>query len=80
MISTQLQHAVAGFDEIVDPTEGDFQISGLKSASVIRVGRLAVVAADMLLGAIGDINNDRLRRIGQNIAAWVKTAIPVSQS
>jgi mRNA interferase MazF len=81
MISTQLQHAVAGFDEIVDPTEGDFQISGLKSASVIRdVGRLAVVAADVLLGAIGEINNDRLRRIGQNIAAWVQTATPVSQS
>lgn len=80
MISTQLQHAVEGFDEILEPTEGDFQISGLKSASVIRVGRLAVVGADVLLGAIGEINADRLRRICRNIAIWVQRAVPVSQS
>ncbi len=49
---------VEGFDEILEPTEGDFQISGLKSASVIRVGRLAVVGADVLLGAIGEIMSE----------------------
>jgi len=80
MISTQLQHAVEGFDEILDPREPDFQQSGLKLASVIRVGRLAVVGADVLLGAIGEINSGRLRRICQNIATWVQGAIPVSQS
>jgi len=80
MISTQLQHAVEGFDEILDPKEPDFQQSGLKLASVIRVGRLAVVGADRLLGAIGEINSGRLRRICQNIATWVQGAIPLSQS
>ncbi len=80
MISTQLQHAVEGFDEILDPKEPDFQQSGLKLASVIRVGRLAVVGADRLLGAIGEINSGRLCRICQNIATWVQGAIPLSQS
>lgn len=79
MISTQLQHAVKGFDEILDPNEADFQQSGLKLPSVIRVGRLAVVGADVLLGAIGEVNSDRLHRIRENIATWVKGAIPVSQ-
>ena len=48
MMSTQLQQAQAGFDEVIDTTAADFQGSGVKVSSAIRVARLAVVPADML--------------------------------
>ena len=42
MISSQVKHYIAGFDELVREEDSDFPTSGLKVASVIRVGRLAV--------------------------------------
>ncbi len=68
MMSTQLQHAQAGFDEVIDTTAADFQGAGVKVSSVIRVARLAVVPADMLVGTIGKIGADRLQRIRQTLA------------
>jgi len=43
MISSQLRHFIEGFDEIISEDAVDFSASGLKRASVIRVGRLAVI-------------------------------------
>jgi mRNA interferase MazF len=63
MISSQLHHYVADFDELVQASDADFAESGLKVPRVIRVGRLAVVADEILLGAIGQISRDRLGRI-----------------
>ena len=40
MISSQTRHYVAGFDEMVQTSDDDFEKSGLKVASVIRVWRL----------------------------------------
>jgi mRNA interferase MazF len=71
MFSTQLQQAVEGFDEILDETQSDFQASGLKIASVIRIARLAVVPANMLVGSIGEISLERLQRIQQKLARWI---------
>jgi mRNA interferase MazF len=70
-LSTQLQQTVAGFDEVIDQTQNDFQTSGLKVASVIRIARLAVVPASMLVGAIGEVSPERLQRIRQRLAGWV---------
>lgn len=47
----------------------DFALSGLKLASVIRVGRLAVVSGTILLGAIGEISPERLHRVKQTLAS-----------
>jgi mRNA interferase MazF len=73
MLSTQLQHTVAGFDETIDQTQNDFQASGLKVASVIRIARLAVVPASMLVGSIGEISSERLQRIRQKLAGWISS-------
>jgi mRNA interferase MazF len=40
-VSTQLQQAVPGFDETIVPSDADFRTSGLKAASLIRLGYLA---------------------------------------
>lgn len=71
MVSSQVQHHVSGFDEIVREGDSDFDASGLKTTSVIRVGRLAVVEADILVGAIGQIAPERLQRIKDHLAGWL---------
>jgi mRNA interferase MazF len=76
MLSTQLQQAVEGFDEVIDPDHSDFQSSGLKVASVIRLARLAVVSEDLLVGAIGEISPERLQRIRQKLAGWIQGTGP----
>jgi len=71
MISSQTRHYIAGFDELVREEDADFAASGLKIASVIRVGRLAVVEGAILLGAAGQIAPERLGRIKSRLAAWL---------
>jgi mRNA interferase MazF len=71
MISSQIRHYIPQFDELIQETDGDFALSGLKSASVIRVGRLAVVQGRVLLGAAGQISPERLQRITSHLAEWI---------
>lgn len=71
MISSQRRHFIPDFDELVDEKDPDFQGSGLKVPSIIRVGRLAVVQGDLLMGAIGEISTERLQRIKMNLAEWL---------
>jgi len=62
-ISTQLHQAVPGFDEIVSKDDVDFTDSGLLSSSVVRLGFLAVLPSQRILGAIGQIAPDRHARL-----------------
>ena len=71
MISSQMRQHIKGFDEIVDKSDPDFSHSGLKTSSVIRVGRLAVVEESALLGTIGEIDIERLKRIKANLSNWL---------
>jgi mRNA interferase MazF len=71
IISSQLWHYVDGFDEIIDTTSPDFLRSGLKSASVVRVGRLAVIEGSLLFGSVGEVAPERLERIKTNLAKWL---------
>ena len=71
MISSQLRHELAGIDEIVRPADSDFAQTGLKSESVIRATRLAVVDAEILHGRIGSLGAERLSRLRQHIAVWI---------
>ena len=70
MISSQMHQYIKDFDEIVDTSDPDFANSGLKMSSVIRVGRVAVVEESTLLGAVGEIDADRLKRIKKNLSDW----------
>ena len=73
MISSQIRHFVPGFDELISEESPDFAESGLKTSSVIRVGRLAVVERTLLLGSLGKIGDDRLHRIKTTLAHWITT-------
>lgn len=71
MISSQTHQYVSGFDEIVQEEDNDFGESGLKVPSVIRVGRLAVVSGEVLIGSIGQVSGERLNRVKKNLSDWL---------
>ena len=71
MISSQTHQHIAGFDEIIQENDSDFGESGLKVTSVIRVGRLAVVSGEILIGAIGQVSSERLSRVKKHLSDWL---------
>jgi mRNA interferase MazF len=71
MISTKTGQEIPGLDNIISPNHSDFVQIGLKSESVVRVSRLAVVSEKILLGNIGAISSQRLERIKRNLATWI---------
>jgi mRNA interferase MazF len=67
-ISSQLRQQVAGFDEVITDSDSDSPDSGLKVASLIRIGMVATIPASAVLGELGSISLDRLRRMRENLA------------
>ena len=62
-ISSQLQQAVSGFDELIKPADEDFPSSGLRCESIVRLGFLAVYPPSRFAGALGRISDERLKRL-----------------
>ena len=71
MISTQLYQEIPEVDEIVNQSDQDFPETGLKESSVIRVTRLAVVAAGILHGSIGHLDEKRFSGIRTRLSNWI---------
>lgn len=61
--STQLHRQVEGFDDTISAADSDFTTSGLKAASVIRLGFLAVLPQSSIIGSIGSISPERHKRL-----------------
>ncbi|MFA7241921.1 MAG: type II toxin-antitoxin system PemK/MazF family toxin [Sulfuricellaceae bacterium] len=55
-VSIQLRQEVPEFDERIEPSDSDFIASGIKAASLIRLGFLAVLPVAGFLGVIGNIS------------------------
>jgi mRNA interferase MazF len=70
-ISTQLKQYIAEFDEIVSPSDDDFQSSGLVSSSVIRLSFLTVVTRNNIIGSIGSISKERHQRLLYNLSQYL---------
>ena len=62
-LSTQLHQEIPGFDEIIKEGDDDYAQSGLKSESLIRVGKLGVLSGMVFEGAVGQVSPERLKRI-----------------
>ena len=71
MISSQLAQYISDLDEIIAENDADFNTSGLKQASVVRMTRLAVVSQSIFIGSMGEISRTRLLRIKQKLATWI---------
>jgi mRNA interferase MazF len=70
-VSTQVHQEVAGFDETIRPGDPDFVGSGLKHASVIRLGFLVALPAANFIGAIGAIGPGRHQRLLERLARHI---------
>jgi len=72
MISSQLSQKIPEFDEVLTDTDSYFGISGLKSSSVIRISRLAIVDGNIFLGTVGESTPHRLFLIKKRLSDWLK--------
>lgn len=66
-VSTQLHQRVADFDEVIEKADKEFPAAGLKAASLIRLGFLAVLPESALLGKIGLLPSERRQRLLANL-------------
>ena len=70
-VSTQLKHYVKGFDGIISPSDPDFNMSGLLTESVIRLGFLAVLPCKTIVGAIGEISSQRHKHLLKTLSDYL---------
>jgi len=70
-VSTQLHQEIAGFDDPILPGHPDFDDSGLKAPSLIRLGFLAVLPTTNLLGTIGSIEKSRHARLLERLSNYL---------
>jgi len=74
-ISTQVRHKVEGFDEFIAPDDAGFRASGLRAASIFRLGYLAVLPRSQIKGRIGNISSARLNRLLTNLADFLRPSL-----
>lgn len=67
-ISSQLQQSVPDFDDVIGSSDADFPQTGLKVASLIRLGFLAVLPA----GDIGSVDRNRHQRVLQRLSDYLR--------
>ena len=72
MISSQLRQALPDIDETIEATDADFSQTSLKSASVIRLTRLAVAEETIFTGTIGEISANRLAKLKKSLSEWIE--------
>ena len=70
-LSTQLRQATKDFDEVVSSRDADFQSSGLKNESLIRLGFLVVIPRTQIAGSIGSISSERHTRLLQRLSKYL---------
>jgi mRNA interferase MazF len=73
-ISTQLQQAVPELDDTILPNDADFRTSGLKAASLIRLGYLAVLPRADFKGRLGSVSVARSNRLLLRLSEFLRPA------
>ncbi len=73
MISSKTIQLNKEYDLLISEDLSDYKLSGLKSASVIRATRLAVVNKNIFIGSIGNISSVLLDMTLTNIVNWLNS-------
>jgi len=71
-IISKLRHECPGFDEMIAPEDDDYVHSGLKVASLIRLGMIATIPKSIVLGKLGQISESRLQRLRKKLSLRIK--------
>ena len=72
LISSQLHQATPNFDEIINLSDSDYITTGLKTASVIRLGRLTSVETSVINVRLGSISSARLIKTRKSLINWLQ--------
>jgi mRNA interferase MazF len=75
LISSRTYQAVPQFDEIIDISDSDYAVTGLKARSVVRLARLASVEASVINARLGNISSKRLRQIRKRLTDWLQREV-----
>jgi len=70
-ITSRVHQAVPEFDEIIEPTDADYPITGLKARSVVRLARLTAVDPAIINAKLGYVAPERLQTIKKRLAGWL---------
>ena len=71
MITSQVHQFTEGIDIKISDSDSDFADTALKASSVFRVTRLMVISEDIMIGRIGNISEQRLAKIIENLIGWL---------
>lgn len=71
LISSRTYQAIPEFDEIIDPSDADYEATDLKTRSVVRLARLASVESSVIDARLGSIAPERLQQIKGHLIAWL---------
>lgn len=74
MMSTQEHQTVDGIDELISTLDDDFAPSRLKADTLVRLTRLAVVSESIFVGKLGEISDERLKRLKVKLADWINNS------
>ena len=74
-ITSQSRHEIKNWDEKIGRTDDDFKSSGLKTQSLIRIGKLATVEEDVFEGMLGEVSPDRLMRVLKRISTHLEREV-----
>lgn len=72
LITSRTYQAIPKFDEIIDPSDADYSVTGLKARSVVRLARLASVESSIINARLGKVSSMRLQHIRKRLADWLQ--------
>ena len=72
-ISSQMHHALAGFDLILDKTHPAFPSTGLKTASVFKVAKIVSLSESLIVGPIGQLADEVFQTLTGRLVRLLET-------
>lgn len=72
LVSSQTYQKIPDFDEIIESSDSDYEATGLKTRSVIRLARLATVESSVINARLGNISPERLRQLKERLVDWLQ--------
>mgnify|MGYP002641660280 CR=1 FL=1 len=70
-VSSQLRHAIEDFDLVLMPSSSNFQVTGLKVASVFRLTHLAVLPSDRMKRRLGVLSSNYLKMLQTRLSSYL---------
>ena len=70
-ISTQLHREVKELDVLLDAQHADFNRTGLRMPSLVRVAQLTTLPDKVIQGAIGEVSPATLALIKERLRKWL---------